>query len=331
MLDQHGLRLIAITERALPILEELERQDVDPGTLQRYLQIDAFLAQLRALAREQRVLADITEGEPGGQDTALLVVIRWAASAVEKYERVTIGEVPGVSVAAAASDDVASLLGALIRNATQYSSSPVRVSARPIHDGDVSIRIDDDGWRFDPGEAEQWTLMLSRPVLPVNEWASKHSGLPVVHRAARRHGIVVQLVDRQPFGNSAAGTTAMVTLPSWILRPARTAPRIPGGGPPGAVEPPLTPEDRPETVSATAHREPPTQEPARTTSGLPVRQPGSLLGPRPSRASRRTPEDRVQGVREFGEDLTAFTHGDVTEHARPSGANDHGSRTDDAR
>ena len=224
--DQFAVRLIGLTERLLPIVTDLERANVDDATMQRYYQIDHIGAQARRLARDLRILAGVSEGEIWGEDASLLEVLRWAASSVEQYTRVEISPGPEFAVAAHASDDVASLLAALLENATRFSPSTVRVSAQLGYDHSVTVRIDDDGIRFSSADLAGLNWALSGPVPPLDERTGKHTGFPVMHRVARKYGIRIELYDREPWGESTpAGTVAIATIPPHLLRrPPATVP-----------------------------------------------------------------------------------------------------------
>lgn len=333
--DQFALRLIGLTERLLPIVNDLESTDVDETTMQCYYQIDHIGAQARRLARELRILAGVSEGEIGGEDASLLEVIRWAASSVEQYTRLTIRPGPEIAVAAHASDDVAALLAALLDNATRFSPSNVRVSSHEMYGHSVIVRIEDDGFRFDPEHLGALNRALAGPVPPIDERTGQHTGFPVVHRVAHRHGIGVQLQDREPWGESTpAGTIALVTLPPHLLRRLPTAVSAAAPSPRSASVPPLLPargqDGTAPLASAGPDRPPATGTPAasegRTAGGLPIRVRGSLTQTRRPLPDRTSREDPAAGARAFLEDLTAFGGGDVTGPPPHSGGSDHGKQ-----
>lgn len=333
--DQFALRLIGLTERLLPIVNDLESADVDEATMQRYYQIDHIGAQARRLARELRILAGVSEGEIGGEDASLLDVIRWAASSVEQYTRLTIRPGPAIAVAAHASDDVAALLAALLDNATRFSPSNVRVSSHEMHDRSVIVRIEDDGFRFAPDHLAALNRALSGPVPPIDERTGQHTGFPVVHRVVHKHGIGVRLHDREPWGEStSAGTIALATIPPHLLRRVPTAVSAAAPAPRSARVPPLLPAGGQDGTAPAAYAEPdrppatgtPASSEGRTAGGLPIRVRGSLTQARRPLPDRTSPEDPAAGARAFFEDLTAFGGGDATGHPPPSGESDHGKQ-----
>jgi hypothetical protein len=322
--DQFAVRLIGLTERLLPIVTDLERANVDDATMQRYYQIDHIGAQARRLARDLRILAGVSEGEIWGEDASLLEVLRWAASSVEQYTRVEISPGPEFAVAAHASDDVASLLAALLENATRFSPSTVRVSAQLGYDHSVTVRIDDDGIRFSSADLAGLNWALSGPVPPLDERTGKHTGFPVMHRVARKYGIRIELYDREPWGESTpAGTVAIATIPPHLLRrPPATVP-VRAHLPQTAAVPPgphVRAQDRPPVRST------PAPSAGRTAGGLPIRVPGSLSATGLPAPTRTPLEDPVAGARAFFEDLTAFDGGDATRQPPPSGDSDHGKQ-----
>jgi hypothetical protein len=331
--DQYAVKLIALTERLLPVVTALERADVDDATMQRYYQIDHLGAQARRLARDLRVLAGVSEGELGGEDAPLLEVLRWAASSVEQYTRLRITVGCERAVAAHAADDLASLFAALLDNATRLSPSTVQVNAWLEHGGNVTVRIDDYGIRFPPARLEALNKALAGPVPPLDEVAGQHTGFPVVHRVAHKLGVNVRLYDRAPQAEGPPpGTTTVVTIPRHLLRlvpAAIPAPAAHTGGPSGRDtrrhdRPVAAPSPQPDALRAA-----PAASAGRTAGGLPIRVPGSLMSSQPAAGLHPPLEDPVAGARAFFADLAAL---DATGEATPPPQTDpdHGKQCDDA-
>ena len=151
-----------------------------------------------------------------GFTTSMLDVIRMASSAIEWYPQVTIGSVAELAVPGYAADDVATLLSALLDNATRYSPGMVNVSCHLLEHGGVMFRIEDTGLGMARDQVARLNLALAGAVPDVSESTARHTGFPVVHRIARKHSIGVRFASRRPPGT---GTLAMVTLPPQLLCP----------------------------------------------------------------------------------------------------------------
>jgi hypothetical protein len=326
--DQFAVRLIGLTERLLPVVTALERANVDDATMQRYYQIDHLGAQARRIARDLRILAGVSEGELGGEDAPLLEILRWAASSVEQYTRLRITVSCERAVSAHATDDLASLFAALLDNATRFSPATVKVSAWLGYDGNITVRIDDYGIRIPPAKLAAVNHALAGPVPSLDKHAGEHTGFPVVHRVAHKHGINVQLYDREPQPEcSPPGTTTVVTIPRHLLR------LLPAAIPAAAARPSDHDErghDRPvvaPTVRPDAPRAMPAASAGRTAGGLPIRVPGSLMDSQPAASLRPPPEDPVAGARAFFDDLAAMdTTGEATSPPPPSDDPNHGKQ-----
>ncbi len=156
----------------------------------------------------------------------MLDVIRMASSAIEWYPQVAIGPVAELAVPGYAADDIATLMSALLDNATRYSPGMVTVSCHLLEHGGVMFRIEDTGLGMARDQVARLNLALAGPVPDVNESTARHTGFPVVHRIARKHSIGVRFASRRPPGT---GTLAMVTLPPQLLCaiPAQDTPHRP--------------------------------------------------------------------------------------------------------
>ena len=125
-----------------------------------------------------------------------------------------------------ATDDVATLMSALLDNATRYSPGTVTVSCHLLQEGGVMFRIEDTGLGIGREKVRRLNAALAGPVPEVDESTARHAGFPVVHRIASKHSIGVRFASRRPPGT---GTLAMVILPPQLVCaiPAPPAPRPP--------------------------------------------------------------------------------------------------------
>ena len=181
---------------------------------------------MRLASRQLRTLAGRNEERMAGFTTSLLDVIRMASSAIEWYPQVSVGPVAELAVLGYAADDVATLMSALLDNATRYSPGMVTVSCHLLEQGGVMFRIEDTGIGIGPGPGREAERRPGRPGSRCHESTGRHTGFPVVHRIARKHSIGVRFASRRPPGT---GTVAMVTLPPQLLCaiPAHDAARPP--------------------------------------------------------------------------------------------------------
>ena len=224
--EQFGSHMLVLAEQLRATLNVLEDDEADPERLRRLYQVDHAVTRMRLASRQLVTLAGQNEERVAGFTTSLLDVIRMASSAIEWYPQVTIGRVAELAVPGYAADDVATLMSALLDNATRYSPGMVTVSCHLLEHGGVMFRIEDTGLGMARDQVARLNLALAGAVPDVNESTARHTGFPVVHRIARKLSIGVRFASRRPPGT---GTLAMVTLPPQLLCaiPAQNAPHRP--------------------------------------------------------------------------------------------------------
>lgn len=214
VMERFGLHLMTLAEQLRLSLDDLEADEADPDRLQKLYKVDHAVTRMRRASRDLRILGGRAEDELSGVDTSVLDVIRMALSAIDRYTQVTIGKMTDFAVLGYAADDVASLLAALLDNATRYSPGVTTISARLTDGGSVLFRIEDSGIGMDPDQVREVNEMLAGEVRELDEVTGRHTGFPVVHRIARRYSITVRLASR-PAPNR--GLLALVTLPPELL------------------------------------------------------------------------------------------------------------------
>jgi hypothetical protein len=226
--DQFGSHLLVLAEQLRSSLNALEADEDDPDRLRRLSQVEHAVTRMRLATRQLRTLAGRNEERQAGFTTSLVDVIRMAASAIEWYPQVAIGPVAELAVLGYAADDVATLMSALLDNATRYSPGAVTVSCHLLEEGGVMFRIEDTGLGIARDKVPRLNAAFAGAVPDVNESTARHTGFPVVHRIARKHSIAVRFASRR---RPATGTMAMVTIPPQLLcaiaaqdAPRRTAP-----------------------------------------------------------------------------------------------------------
>ena len=196
---------------------------------------------MRLASRQLRTLAGRSEERLAGFTTSLLDVIRMASAAIEWYPQVSVGPVVELAVPGYAADDVATLMSALLDNATRYSPGTVTVSCHLLEEGGALLRIEDTGNGIGRGRVARLNAVFAGPVPEVDKSTGRHTGFPVVHRIARKHSIGVRFASRRAPGT---GTVAMVILPPQLLCAI----------PAEATPPPAAPDEQavPQAVPAEA-------------------------------------------------------------------------------
>jgi len=324
VMEQFGLHLLVLAEQLRISLDELEADEASPERLQRLYRVDHAVTRMRRASRDLRTLAGRAEEELSGIDTSVLDVIRVALSAIERYTQVTVGRVADFGVLGYASDDVASLLAALLDNATRYSPGMTSVSAHLTEEGSVLVRVEDGGIGMAPEGVAALNAMLAGEVPELDDRTGRHTGFPVVHRLARKYSVGVRLAARPAPGS---GTIALVTLPPELLcempeevldRPRQPGPRAGEGS--VSVLPTIRREPAPAAPGPAADAAGAAADAAGggAASGLPRREPGSLRGggPRPGSgsgsagaAAGRSPAEQSAARLAFADDLAAFSLG----------------------
>ncbi|QFG21540.1 sensor histidine kinase KdpD [Actinomadura sp. WMMB 499] len=305
--ERFCLQFLVLAEKMRPAMDMLERQEEDPDRLEALYEIDHGVTRMRRVARDLRVLADRGDEDVSGVDTSLLDVVRMAASSIEGYRQVSILRMVDLAVPAHAVEDAASLVAALLDNATRFSPAQVTVSAHLLDDGGVMLRVEDSGIGMSAGQLEELNATLAGPVPAMTRGTARQTGFPVVHRLARRHGVTVRFATR------SGGTIAMVTVPPSLLCEIPAPEPRTGGAPAPAGN--LTMARRVERPA----RKAPTLNVASDADlgGLPRRQRTSLRPvaepadrpAEPAPASEPGPAGDPDGAGTFAADLDAFTAG----------------------
>ena len=202
--DQFGSHLLVLAEQLRASLNVLEAGEDDPERLKRLYQVDHAVTRMRLASRQLRTLAGRNEERRAGFTTSLVDVIRMASSAIEWYPQVAIGPVAELAVLGYAADDVATLMSALLDNATRYSPGMVTVSCHLLEEGGVMFRIEDTGLGIARDQVPRLNAAFAGPVPDVNESTARHTGFPVVHRIARKHSIGVRFASRRAPGHRHA-------------------------------------------------------------------------------------------------------------------------------
>jgi hypothetical protein len=203
-------RIRTLITRQLRLLDEFERDEIDPEALARLFALDHIAARLRRNGENLLVLAGGEPGRPATQAVPLTAVMIAATSEIEDFHRVEPGP-SDVFVAGPVVGDLVHLLAELLENAATFSppSSAVRVDASRSVDG-AFLRIHDSGIGINGSRLGEINARLAKPTV-LSSAAAGAMGLYVVAHLAYRHGIRVQLYP------TGSGTTALVSLPHHVL------------------------------------------------------------------------------------------------------------------
>jgi signal transduction histidine kinase len=313
----------SLLQRQLELLDDLERNEHDPGQLDALFKLDHMATRMRRNAESLLVLSGAEQPRQWQQPVTLLDVVRSASAEIADFPRVDlVGVDDELAVSGRAVADLAHLLAELLENATSFSppESAVVVSGATTATGFV-LAITDQGIGMPPEKLAEANALLAKPPV-VGLALSRALGLHVVGSLAARHGITVELRPGAPLG-----LVALVTLPSTILENETVAP---------ANEPVFAPDVGPdgEPVPLGARRvvwRPPDEPPVEEwrAEGLADAEPAhvppvhtvTLPPPEEIRPEPREPEREPEPVAEpfaetFGEPFTETVAG-TAEDAPP--------------
>jgi PAS domain S-box-containing protein len=228
LLHNLARRSQGLVDRQLELIDELERNEVDPDRLDELFRMDHLATRMRRNVENLIVLSGVDQRRRWSESVPLRDVVEAAVAEVEDYSRVQIAGIHDLTLAGQAASDVAHLLAELVENATSFSSPSTRVevSGGPTGNGYV-LEIEDHGIGMSDAELAEANRRLAEP-LAADVAVSRMMGFHVVGRLAARHGIRVQLRHCW-FG----GVTALVLLPAVLLGSAgehpAMAPPVPAG------------------------------------------------------------------------------------------------------
>gem|GEM_PF-1291188 len=229
LLHNLARRSQGLVDRQLELIDELERNEVDPDRLDELFRMDHLATRMRRNVENLIVLSGVDQRRRWSESVPLRDVAEAAVAEVEDYSRVRVAGIHDLTLAGQAASDVAHLLAELVENATSFSSPTtwVEVSGGPTANGYV-LEIEDHGIGMSDAELAEANRRLAAPLAADIADEARMMGFHVVGRLAARHGIRVQLRHGW-FG----GITALVLLPAVLLgstgeQPAK-APPVPAG------------------------------------------------------------------------------------------------------
>ncbi|MFF8831217.1 nitrate- and nitrite sensing domain-containing protein [Streptomyces sp. NPDC015131] len=206
-------RNTTLVRRQLAVISDLEDDELDPDRLASLFRVDHLATRIRRNSENLLVIAGADTGSRRTAPMDLLSVLRAAVSAIEQYERVAFGPLPGVDLAGYATHDVVHLMSELLDNAASFSSplAPVDVCGARLPDGRLLLEVRDQGIGLGDAELRRATTLLDGSgATPAD--AARTMGLYVAGALARKHGIGVRLRPGEP-----TGTVAAVLVPAELL------------------------------------------------------------------------------------------------------------------
>ncbi|MEC3982594.1 nitrate- and nitrite sensing domain-containing protein, partial [Amycolatopsis sp. H20-H5] len=193
MFASAGRRAQKLVGRQLAVIDDLERNELNPELLTGLYRLDHISTRLRRYAYSLLVVAGDREQVLNGTPVALGNVVRSALGEIEGFREVTLGHVCDVRVVAPLVSDLTLLLAELLENATSFSppASVVDVGAE-LRDGHCRVTVTDRGIGMSEDALHRENRRLvERERLDIAP--TSVLGLFVVGRLARRHGLGVRL------------------------------------------------------------------------------------------------------------------------------------------
>jgi signal transduction histidine kinase len=258
----------SLIDRQLELMDDLEREETDPDTLENLFRLDHLATRMRRNSEDLIVLSGEAPPRRWSQPMPLDEVVRAAVAEVEDYNRVELLPIDDIGLAGQAISDVVHLLAELIENATSFSppGTKVQIAGQSISSGYV-LEIEDRGIGMTDDELVEANERLANP--PIVDFAlSRMLGLYVVARLAQRYNIKVQL-RHSWYG----GVTALVLLPLGLTVQA-PVPESLEAAQNGGHRPQLAPPARPNLDGAAVQVAPPVAAPPSPSQDTGDGQPG---------------------------------------------------------
>ncbi|WP_432570635.1 sensor histidine kinase [Kineococcus sp. SYSU DK005] len=273
----------ALLARQLSFLDQLERTEENPDTLEDLFTLDHLATRMRRNAESLLVLAGINTGRRLRRPLPLSDVVRTAAGEIEHYDRVDLSLQADPPVVGHLALSLAHLLAELLENATNFSDPGTRVVVGTAEgERGVEVTITDTGIGMDEEEVRAASERISGG--RASEFVgAQRLGFYVVGRLAGRLDLDVSFRSTE-----GGGTTVTLLLGPALFTPGSVAagqpelsvhdaaPALPSAPSPAepAAEPAAQPAAEPAAAAAPAEPAAPFAAPSTaplTASGLPSR------------------------------------------------------------
>ena len=127
LLHNLARRSQGLVDRQLELIDELERNEVDPDRLHELFRMDHLATRMRRNVENLIVLSGVDQRRRWSESVPLRDVVEAAVAEVEEYSRVQVAGIHDLTLAGQAASDVAHLLAELVENATSFSSPTTTV------------------------------------------------------------------------------------------------------------------------------------------------------------------------------------------------------------
>ena len=206
-----GRRNNSLLKRQLRFIDELEKGETDPDTLESLFKLDHLATRMRRNAESLLVLAGERAPRRWSAPVSVDDTVQSALAEVEEYHRVDMTGLDDGHLLGSAVADVAHIMAELIENALDFSppDSTVTVSGQKSESG-YTLLVSDEGLGMPVEELAEANSRLTE-THELTRVPSQYLGLFVVSRLSQRHDIEVEL----RVGDSG-GTIAEVALPSAL-------------------------------------------------------------------------------------------------------------------
>ncbi|TQK30923.1 ATP-binding protein [Arthrobacter sp. SLBN-53] len=217
MFETVSRRSRSLVDQQLTLIDQLERDEQDPGRLEGLFRLDHLAARMRRNGANLLVLAGTDTARGHSDPVPLSAVVNAASSEVEDYPRLQAAALPDCAVVGSVATDLVHVLAELMDNGLRYSppATTVRISGLRTDDGALVLEIGDDGLGMAEPDLRVTNTRLQSDG-EVTAYTTRHMGLFVVARLAARHGLVVRL-RATVGGDPNSGTTAGIYLPAELV------------------------------------------------------------------------------------------------------------------
>jgi methyl-accepting chemotaxis protein len=241
-----------LLSRQLSFIDQLERSEENPDTLEELFRLDHLATRMRRNAESLIVLAGVDAGRRLRRPMPLSDVVRTAVSEIERYDRVDLELRADPAMVGHVALMAAHLIAELLENATQFSNPDTRVVATTTFGPDgVRVTLSDQGLGMTWEEINDANHRIANPPM-TDVVGSQRLGFYVVGRLARRLDASVVLAP-----GLTQGTVVTIDLPPALFVPGSVA-ELPSAELSAADAPPSTPGQ--DATPATAG--PPDRDPS---------------------------------------------------------------------
>ncbi len=207
-----GRRNQSLLKRQLRFIDDLERNEADPDTLESLFRLDHLATRMRRNAESLLVMAGDRTQRRWAAPVEIRDGLQAALAEVEGYERVEFVAIDDALVQGNVVADIAHILAELIENALNFSPPQSSVTVAGRRQGDAySILVTDAGLGMKPDELALANENLSK-VQALADVPAQRLGHFVVAQLAERHNVTVVLSSA-----ASGGLVARIDLPGTII------------------------------------------------------------------------------------------------------------------